>query len=311
MQQTREMAYRLNMIYKKLTLLAVLLISTTWTNAQSHETLRREIETIISTKKATVGLSIMGDNGKDTLSINGNSRFPMQSVFKFHIALAVLSQIEQGKFSIDQIIKIEEHQMLPGLYSPLREKYPKGVSLKISEILEYTVSLSDNVGCDVLLKLIGGPQAVENFITEKRFKDFSVKINEEVMQSNWDLQFKNWSSPKTSTQILAYFYDKKNLSPEHHDFLWTIMKQTETGKNRLKGQLPEGTVVAHKTGWSGTNKEGVTAAVNDIGIIFLPNGHHYFISVFITDSKEDTAASEKIIADISKVVYDYFSKKMK
>lgn len=301
------------MIYKNLTLLALLLISVTWTNAQSNEYLRREIETIISTKKAKVGLSIIGDNGKDTLSINGNKRFPMQSVFKFHIALAVLSQIEQGKFSLDQIIKIEEHQMLPGLYSPLREKYPKGVSLKISEILKYTVSLSDNVGCDVLLKLIGGPQVVENFITEKGFKDFSVKINEEVMQSNWDLQFKNWTTPKTSTQILAFFYDndKKILSAEHHDFIWAIMKQTETGKNRLKGQLPEGTVVAHKTGWSGTNKEGITAAVNDIGVIFLPNGRHYFISVFITDSKEDTAANEKIIADISKVVYDYFSKKMK
>ncbi|GAL86634.1 beta-lactamase [Sporocytophaga myxococcoides] len=301
------------MTFKNLTLLALILISTTWTNAQSNTSLRRDIEKVLSTKKAKVGVSIMGDNGRDTLSINGDKHFPMQSVFKFHIALTVLSQIEQGKFSLDQIIKIDENQMLPGLYSPIREKYPHGVSLKISEILEYTVSLSDNVGCDVLLKLIGGPQVVENFITEKGFKDFSVKINEEVMQNNWDLQFKNWTTPKTSTQILAYFYDndKKILSAEHHDFIWTIMKQTETGKNRLKGQLPEGTVVAHKTGWSGSNKEGITAAVNDIGIIFLPNGRHYFISVFITDSKEDTAVSEKIIADISKVVFDYFDNRMK
>lgn len=301
------------MIYKKLTLLALLLFSTTWTNAQSNESLRREIETIFSTKKAKVGVSIMGDNGMDTLSINGDKHFPMQSLFKFHIALTVLTQIQQGKFSLEQIIKIDKNQMLPGLYSPIREKYPKGASLKIAEILEYTVSLSDNVGCDVLLRLIGGPQVVENFITERGFKDFSVKINEEVMQSNWDLQFKNWTTPKTSTQILAFFYDndKKKLSDEHHDFIWAIMKKTETGKNRLKGQLPKGTVVAHKTGWSGTNKEGITAAVNDIGIIFLPNGRYYYISVFITDSKEDTAASEKIIADISKVVYDYFSKRMK
>jgi beta-lactamase class A/beta-lactamase class A VEB len=59
------------------------------------------------------------------------------------------------------------------------------------------------------------------------------------------------------------------------------MKETETGKNRLKGQLPRGTIVAHKTGTSGTNKTtGITAAVNDIGIVFLPNGGHFFISVF-------------------------------
>jgi len=298
---------------KRFTLIAVLLLITTLSNAQSNELLRRDIEAILSTKKAKVGVSIMGDNGKDTLSINGDHHFPMQSVFKFHIALTVLSQIEQGKFSLDQLIKINENQLLPGLYSPIREKYPKGASLKISEILEYTVSQSDNVGCDVLLRLIGGPQVVENFIQEKGFKDFSVKINEEVMQNNWDLQFQNWTTPKTSTQILAFFYnnDKKILSHKHLEFIWTIMKQTQTGKDRLKGQLPKGTVVAHKTGWSGTNKEGITAAVNDIGIVFLPNGHHYFISVFVTDSREDTAACEKIIADISKATWDYFSKRMK
>ncbi|MBO9703333.1 MAG: class A beta-lactamase, subclass A2 [Sporocytophaga sp.] len=301
------------MINKNFTLIAALLMITTWTKGQSIEPLRSDIKAILSTKKAKVGVSIMGDNGKDTLSINGDQRFPMQSVFKFHIALTVLSQIQQGKFSLDQLVKISEEQMLPDLYSPLREKYPKGASLKISEILTYTVSQSDNVGCDVLLKLIGGPQVVENFIQEKGFKDFSVKINEEVMQRNWDMQFKNWTTPKTSNQILAFFYnnDKKTLSAAHYDFIWTIMKQTETGKNRLKGELPRGTVVAHKTGWSGTNKEGITAAVNDIGIVFLPNGRHYFISVFVTDSKEDSATSEKIIADISKIAWDYFDKKMK
>jgi beta-lactamase class A/beta-lactamase class A VEB len=73
--------------------------------------------------------------------------------------------------------------------------------------------------------------------------------------------------------------------------------------------VPKGTVVAHKTGWSGTNKDGVTAAVNDIGIIFLPNGQHFAISVFVTNSKEDIATNERIIADIAKVAWDYFSTK--
>jgi beta-lactamase class A len=301
------------MLYKNLALLAFLLLGTTCIHAQSYEMLKQDIQAILTSPQATVGVSIMSDNGRDTLSINGDLPFPMQSVFKFPIALTVLSLVEQGKFSLDQMITIEKHQLLPGLYSPLRDKYPQGASLKLSEILEYTVSLSDNVGCDALLRLVGGPQVVEKYITEKGFKDFSVKINEEVMQNNWDLQFKNWTTPNTSTQLLAFFYnnDKQILSAEHHDFIWTIMKQTETGPNRLKGHLPKGTVVAHKTGWSGRNKEGISAAVNDVGVIFLPNGRYYFISVFITDSKEDTANNEKIIADISKVVYDFYYKKMK
>lgn len=70
----------------------------------------------------------------------------------------------------------------------------------------------------------------------------------------------------------------------------------------------EETDIAHKTGWSGKNKEtGITAAVNNIGIVFLPNGEHFTISVFVTESKEDLKSNEKIISDISKVAWDYFA----
>ena len=89
------------------------------------------------------------------------------------------------------------------------------------------------------------------------------------------------------------------------------MKETETGKDRIKGLLPKGTIVAHKTGWSGTNKEGITAAVNDIGIVFLPQGQPIIISVFVANSREDAIANEKIIADIAKAAWDYFITKMK
>ncbi|MDQ3799877.1 MAG: class A beta-lactamase, subclass A2 [Acidobacteriota bacterium] len=294
--------------------LLLFLFITAQTSAQTTNSLRREIQQIVSTKNAVVGVSIVGNDGKDTLSINGDRRFPLQSVFKFHIALAVLSEIDKGKFSLEQKIKIEKKDLLPNLYSPLRDKYPEGASLPISEILEYTVSASDNVGCDVLLRLIGGPRAVEKYFIKNKFKDVSIKLNEEQQQSDWDLQFQNWTTPKAANEVLSSFYDnrKKLLSKKSYDFIWKAMKETETGRNRLKGQLPAGTIVAHKTGSSGTNRTtGITAAVNDIGIVFLPDGRYFFISVFVTDSKEDAATNEKIIADISKAAWNYFTTKAK
>ena len=88
------------------------------------------------------------------------------------------------------------------------------------------------------------------------------------------------------------------------------MKETKTGKNRLRGQLPQETIVAHKTGWSGKHKEtGITAAVNNIGLIFLPNGEYFTISVFITESLENFETNEKVIADISRAAWDYFINK--
>ncbi len=281
--------------------------------AQSSDVLRQRIQQIVSAKKATVGVSIVGDNGKDVVSINGEKHFPMQSVFKFHIGLAMLSEIDQGKFSLDQKIKIEKKDVLLDLYSPIKDKYPDGTTLTIAEILEYTVSNSDNVGCEVLLRLLGGTQTVENYFVKNKFKDVAVKFNEEQQQTNWNLQFQNWTTPKAANEVLEAFYDnsRKLLSPESYDFIWKIMRETETGKNRLKGQLPENTVVAHKTGTSGVNKlTGVTAAVNDIGIVFLPNGQHFFISVLITDSKENAETNEKIIADIAKTAWDYFTTKI-
>ena len=276
--------------------------------------LQQKIPQIVSTKNATVGVSIIGNNGKDKISINGEKRFPMQSVFKFHIGLLMLSEIDKGKFSLDQKIEIQKKDLLPDLYSPIRDKYPDGATLTIAEILEYTVSASDNVGCEVLLRLLGGPQAVEKYFVKNKFKDVAIKFNEEQQQANWDLQFQNWTTPKAANKVLETFYanQKKLLSPKSYDFMWKVMRETKTGGKRLKGQLPQNTIVAHKTGSSGTNKQtGVTAAVNDIGIVFLPNGQHFFISVFVTDSKENAETNEKIIADIGKVAWDYFITKTK
>ena len=283
------------------------------TFAQTTDALRQKIQQIVSTKNAIVGVAIIGNDGKDTISLNGEKHYPMQSVFKFHIALAVLSQIDRGKFSLDQKIEIQKKDLIPNLYSPIREDYPNGATLSISKILGYTVSSSDNVGCEVLLRLIGGPKIVEDYFVKNNIKDVSIKVNEEQQQANWDLQFENWTTPKAANETLAKFYKnkKKLLSQKSYDFIWKTMRETETGENRLKGLLPKGIIVAHKTGSSGANKDGLTAAVNDIGIIFMPNGKYFFISVFVTDSKENADTNEKIIADIAKETWNYFMAKKK
>jgi len=193
--------------------------------AQTTNSLKEKIQQIISSKNVEVGVAIIGNNGKDTLSINGNQHFPLQSVFKFHIALAVLSQIDNGKFNLNQKIKIEKKDLLPDLYSPIRDEYPNGATLTLSKILEYTVSQSDNVGCEVLLRLIGGPKVVEKYCNDNGIKDVSIKINEEEQQANWDLQFQNWTTPKGANEILEKFYSNKSnlLSKKSHHFIFRIM----------------------------------------------------------------------------------------
>jgi beta-lactamase class A len=294
-------------------LLFLVLVSTTF--AQTTDSLRQEIQKIISAKKVIVGVSIVGNNGQDTLSFNGDRHFPMQSVFKFHIALAVLSEIDKGKLSIDQKIKISKDELLPeDFWSPLRDENPDGGSFAIEKLIQYSVSHSDNTACDVLIRLIGTPKTVEEYIKKTGIQDIQITYNEEEMQAKWENMFQNWTTPKAASETIKLFYENKNnlLSKASYDLFWKTNKETSTGKNRIKGQLPEGTIVAHKTGWSGTNKEtGITAAVNNIGIVFLPNGEYFIISVFVSESKESFDTNEKIIADISRVTWDYFITKTK
>lgn len=295
----------------QLTVLLLFLVTSCKTQSDKTDLLRNKIEQILSDKNAVVGVSIIGNNGKDTLSLNGDRRFPMQSVFKFHIALAVLSEIDKGKLSLDQKIEIGKDELLPeDFWSPLRDENPNGGIFTIERLIQYSVSHSDNTACDVLIRLIGTPKTVEEYIKKSGINDIQITFNEEEMQAKWENMFQNWTTPKAASQTLKLFYENKSnlLSKSSYNFFWKTNKETTTGKNRIRGQLPKETVVAHKTGWSGTNKEtGITAAVNNIGIVFLPNGEYFIISVFVSESKENFDTNEKIIADIAKATYDFYT----
>ncbi len=278
-------------------------------NAQI-DSLRVKITQLIEHKNAEVGVSIIGIETGDTLSIYGNKRFPMQSVYKLHIAMAVLQEVDNGQLSLNQEVYVKENDLLTDTWSPLRNEFPEGnVNIPLCKIISYTVSSSDNIGCDILLALIGGPQIVEGYIKSLGIQEISITSSEAEMHKNRLLQFDNWTSPNAANQLLKLFFDYKTLSISSSDFLWKCMTESTTGFNRIRSQLPYNTIVAHKTGSSGTTDIGVTAATNDIGIVSLPNGSHFAISIFITNSTESESTNEKIIADISKAAWDYFTEK--
>ena len=273
------------------------------------EDLRKEILKIANSKRADLGIYISGIEDQDTISFNGEKHYPMQSVFKFHIAIVVLNEVDQGRLFLDQKIHVGKEDLIQNTWSPIREEYPDGTTLTLAEMLKYTVSQSDNIGCDLLLDLLGGTKTVNDYFHEKGYKDISILATEAEMHKDWPTQFLNWITPHESNKILNAFYGEELLSKQSTGFLSKIMTETATGKKRIKGQLPEGTVVGHKTGSSGTNEKGITAAVNNIGIVSLPNGKHFSISVFVSNSTEKLETNEKIIADISKLAWDYFLNK--
>jgi len=274
------------------------------------ETLRQKIQQIAASTDGTLGIGIKELGGKDTLTFNGKGHFAMQSVYKFHLGLAVLNQVDKGKLKLDQKIFVKKTDLLPNLWSPLREKYPNGeVEVSLREILQYTVSQSDNSGCDILFGLMGGPKVVDKYIKSIGIKDVAIHTTEEEMQSDYNVQFRNWSTPWSAVLLLEKFYQKKHLSTNSHDFMWKTMTETTTGPNKIKGLLPSGTIVAHKTGYSGTYGTGVIVATNDIGIVQLPNGKHFTVAIFYGNTRKSDAQNDRVIAEVAKAAYDYFSAK--
>ena len=267
-----------------------------------------QINSIIKNKKATVGISVLGFENGFTYNKNADKKLPMQSVFKFHIAAAVLDYVEKGKLSLDQKVTLNQSNLHENTWSPLREKYPNGGTVPLSEVIEYTVAKSDNNGCDILLKLLGGTQVVQKFMNAKGVKNFQIKYNEEAMHKDWNAQYENYSTTNSAVDVLKKFYDGKLLSKKSTDYLMKVMLSTSTGTNKLIEQLPKDTPIARKTGSSGKNNAGLTGAENEIAIITLPNGKHYAIAVFVSNSTETAEVNCRMISDISKTVWDYFNK---
>ncbi len=271
------------------------------------DSLKARVDKIIKDSECSVGICIRHVETGETFLFNNSSKYPMQSVFKFPLALAVLDKVDKGELSLDKTINVTKNDLLPNTWSPMRDKYPDGAELKLSEIISFTVSQSDNNGCDLLFRLAGGPSEVNKYIHSLGVNDINIQNNEKEMHADYSLQFLNWAKPSALADLLGMLHKGSVLSKSSNDFLLKVMTETTTGPKRIKGLLPEGTAVAHKTGSSGANEKGMTAACNDAGIVTLPGGSHYIVSAFVSMSENSEAYNDSIIANISKLAWDYFT----
>jgi beta-lactamase class A len=236
---------------------------------------------------------------------NPHAHPPMQSVFKTPLALTVLHMVEQGKWTFDEPIRFRaSDRILPKTVSPLQDKYPAGeVEIPLGELLRLTVLEADNVAADILLRTIGGPDVVNEYLASLGIRGFHLQDDEAALDRKPALMYRNWFEPAAAVQLLLRLCDHSPLTGEHTAMLLAWMRDTPRGPNRIKGGLPPGTIVMHKPGTSGT-ANGLTAAWNDIGLIVLPDGRKLALAIFVTDSKADDATRDAVVARIARTFYD-------
>lgn len=231
----------------------------------------------------------------------------MQSVFKLPLGLTILHQVEQGRFTLDQAVSFQKSDLIfPKPYSPLQEKYPEaGVEVTLRDLVEMTVSLSDNTAADMLLGLAGGAKVVGDYIASLGVPGFHLQDGERALHRNHALQYRNWFESRGAVRLLRVIGDHSPLTPEHTALLLAWMCSSRAP--RLGLGMPKGTTVAHKAGTSDVDNS-LAGATSDIGLITLPDGRQLAIAVFVTDSNADGPTRCQVIAGIGRAVYDYVTR---
>ena len=263
-------------------------------------TLQQQIAKDAAAASGRVGVACSLPGTNLDCNWNANAKLPMQSVYKLPIALATLARVEQGKLTLHQEIRFLPFDILrSGLHSPLRDANPHAnVDVTLEELLRLTVSESDGVASDILMRTDGGASVIDAYIRALGIEGIRIVDPEKNIAANVNVQYRNYAQPSALVQLLRRIADHSPLSPEHTALLLKWMIETPTGEHRLKELLPPGTIVAHKTGTSGTDG-GITHATNDTGLITLADGRRMAIAVLISDSPHSEQVREHVIAQIA------------
>ncbi len=278
--------------------------------------LEAQIAKIAEEAKGKVGVAAVVIETGEAALLNAEDRFPMQSVYKLPISMAVMEQVRLDKLDLDEVIGVTKEDMVrEGMRSPLRDKSPNGGEFTIRELIRLALVESDGTASDVLMRVAGDAPEIQAYLTQIGIRDMKVVNTEKEMGRDWQTQYENWATPVAAVELLRWLdADSKGWRPPNLDqelvgsqINLQLMMQSKTGDRRLKGLLPNSypRTIADKTGTSGT-QNGITAATNDIGLVYtgFDGAPKIAIAVFVSDSPAGEKTREAVIAKIAKACWD-------
>lgn len=279
----------------------------------SHDNVYSMIETQLSDfvkdKDAQIGVAVIVCD-RDTIAINGNTPFPMLSVYKFPIAIGVGDYCRMRTIGLGDSCVVSPSQLHRDTWSPMLHTYGDSdtLLLPIRQLLGYAIQQSDNNASDILLDMIGGAKHINDHISRLNGDGIDIIWTEDEMHRDISRSYDNTATPIAMARLLNQFYVSHNdsLSLE----MKTMMETCETGKDRLSEPFCHlhDITIGHKTGTGDINPDGRIIAVNDVGYVVLPDGRHYVIAVFIQDSAYNLSETSAMIATISTIVYSNLSR---
>lgn len=271
--------------------------------------LQSALEQFVADKDAHIGIAVIID-GRDTVAVNAHEQFPMLSVYKFPIALAMAEVCRERNIPLDRMIEFGRDDLHADTYSPMTVHilssstvHTEELKMPMTSLLRYMLQQSDNNASDIVMREAGGADTVDSYLKKIGIDGIRVYCSEADMHSDNSLCYANSSTPMAMARLMDWFdnmHDDSISATIKH-----MMETCATGTGRLQAPIVDaGGVTGHKTGTGFELPDGRLMAVNDAGYVHLPDGRRYYIAVFIDNSGYDLEASEALIAEISRIVVE-------
>ncbi len=282
--------------------------------AAARRILEGQVRALGQAFSGDIGIAVRDVQSGWTTSYDGDTYFPQQSVSKFWVALTALDKADRGELSLDAPVTVRRGDMTL-FHQPISAQLGgSGYSTTLNSLIYRAITQSDNTCNDFVLWKAGGPDAVRSFLRNKGIEGIRFGPGERLLQSQiagiqWQQSYAynggfyraraavpasqrraaferyianpmDGATPKGIVEALARLKRGELLSPASTQKLLSIMGNTRTGAQRLKGGLSAGWKLAHKTG-TGQVLGGEQAGYNDIGIVTGPDGRSYAVAVMI------------------------------
>jgi len=226
----------------------------------------------------------------DYFSLNGSAGFSAASMIKVPILVALFQDVDAGRVRLDEKLVLQQVDVGEGSgdmqYAPIGSEYT------VLQTATNMITTSDNTATNMVIRRLGGID-----VLNQRFSQWGLQQTG-LRNLLPDLTGTNLTSPKELSMLLAMVSQGELLSMKSRDRALDIMQRTVTD-TLLPTSLGEGSTISHKTG-------DIGSLVGDTGIIDMPNGKRYAITLMVKRPHNDDRAQE-LIRQMAGTVYDYLN----
>lgn len=220
------------------------------------------------------------------LSLNGENPFSAASTIKVPVLVAFFQDVEAGRIKLDDVLTMKENDIATG--SGDMQFQPVGTEYTALETATKMIIISDNTATNMLIRKLGGAHALN-----RRFQSWGL-TSTAIRNPLPDLEGTNTTSPRDLVTLMTLVSYGELLSLRSRDQMLHIMERTQTNTLLPQGNGP-GAQIAHKTG-------DIGSMVGDVGLVDMPNGKRYSITVLVQRPHNDSRAQE-LIRQIARKAY--------